>query len=1001
MATIRGLEEFADPPAAYRQMFIWSWNSVMTPERITRMLEQFAARGVGGAFVHARPGLVTEYLSDEWWALWSHASAECRRLGLECQIYDENSFPSAFAGGHVMAHRPHLGARRLTCVTSEAEDPPAQSVIATVGGDVSGGPFKLVVTPEPASARMGGFPFVDILNPEATREFLAVTHEEYAKRFAGQFGTSVKYVFTDEPDLRGGDGFHWTPHLVAEFQREHGYDLRARLFDLGFGTASSSEVRFDYWSTVNRLFVESFARPVYEWCAKHNLRLTGHYGEHTWPSPARQPSAMALLRWMQAPGIDLPGFQFDHRDRDKSVACLPHVKEVASVANQLGCERMLGEGYGGRGYDMAIRDFKPITDYLIANGVNLNAPHLSHVSVAGVRKYEWPQTLSDHSSWWDEYRLVADHDARLAYATCRGRTRNRVLVLRPTTSAWIHYVPKSFDVTTPTHRDTAWMDVLGESQLSLIRGLADSHVDFDLGDEFVIAELGSARDGTLTVGACTYDLVVMPEMVENVIGSTLDVLRAYLASGGTVLAMGEPPTRVKGRLSDAGRALAAEHADHWVRVRSRGELVDQIRRRVPPRFAAADGGELPRDLFVLRRELDDGAIVLAIANPFEQDVDVRLRIEGAGLYALDTATGRVVPMASESVSGYQVARLKLGPSGIALWAAVRERADLPLPAEPARSARVRLGAPVVERLSPNVLSLDYCDLTLGGETRLDIAVTAADTEVWRRHGFEQNAWLGVQYRRSFVERSFGPGSGFSVTYRFCVSPDLGPEAIAKLSAAVERPWLYTIELNGRTLDFSTSRPYFDEQMRMVGIGPHVKADENELRLTARPFNVLCEVVPVWILGEFALSADSPGFVIDPPRALETGDWRLQGMPFYVGAVRYRMPFELERGAARLSVKLGGWSGSVARVALDGVRAGAIAWPPFELSVATPVAAGAHELAVDVVGNMKNLMGPHFNDGPPGVWSWRQCPRRAPDGTEYRFQSSGMMVVPSVTAAYAD
>lgn len=75
----------------------------MSPGRITRMLEGFAKRNIGGVFIHPRPGLITEYLSEKWFELWAFALKECKRLGLDCHIYDENSFPSGFAGGHVLS----------------------------------------------------------------------------------------------------------------------------------------------------------------------------------------------------------------------------------------------------------------------------------------------------------------------------------------------------------------------------------------------------------------------------------------------------------------------------------------------------------------------------------------------------------------------------------------------------------------------------------------------------------------------------------------------------------------------------------------------------------------------------------------------------------------------------------------------------------------------------------------------------------------------------------
>lgn len=62
----------------------------MTGERITETLEQYAANGMRGAFVHPRPGLKTMYLSDEWFDLWRFAASEADRLGLELHVYDRS-----------------------------------------------------------------------------------------------------------------------------------------------------------------------------------------------------------------------------------------------------------------------------------------------------------------------------------------------------------------------------------------------------------------------------------------------------------------------------------------------------------------------------------------------------------------------------------------------------------------------------------------------------------------------------------------------------------------------------------------------------------------------------------------------------------------------------------------------------------------------------------------------------------------------------------------------
>ena len=44
---------------------------------------------------------MTPYLTDEWLARWKKALDEAKKLDMNTWIYDENSFPSGFAGGLV------------------------------------------------------------------------------------------------------------------------------------------------------------------------------------------------------------------------------------------------------------------------------------------------------------------------------------------------------------------------------------------------------------------------------------------------------------------------------------------------------------------------------------------------------------------------------------------------------------------------------------------------------------------------------------------------------------------------------------------------------------------------------------------------------------------------------------------------------------------------------------------------------------------------------------
>ena len=100
------MEDFTDPPAGYRPAPLWVWNGQENEQEIRISIEEMKQAGFGGVFIHPRPGLVTEYLSEEWMSLYRFAVDECRKAGLDVWIYDENSYPSGFAGGYVQEQMP-------------------------------------------------------------------------------------------------------------------------------------------------------------------------------------------------------------------------------------------------------------------------------------------------------------------------------------------------------------------------------------------------------------------------------------------------------------------------------------------------------------------------------------------------------------------------------------------------------------------------------------------------------------------------------------------------------------------------------------------------------------------------------------------------------------------------------------------------------------------------------------------------------------------------------
>ena len=86
----------------YRAIPFWSWNSELDPEELRRQVRWMKEVGLGGFFMHARSGLKTEYMSEDWMKCIEACADEAQKIGMNAWAYDENGWPSGFAGGKIL-----------------------------------------------------------------------------------------------------------------------------------------------------------------------------------------------------------------------------------------------------------------------------------------------------------------------------------------------------------------------------------------------------------------------------------------------------------------------------------------------------------------------------------------------------------------------------------------------------------------------------------------------------------------------------------------------------------------------------------------------------------------------------------------------------------------------------------------------------------------------------------------------------------------------------------
>jgi hypothetical protein len=1015
---------FLNPPAQYRPIPFWSWNDRLEPDRLQQQIRAFAQAGMGGFFMHARPGIRTAFLSDAWFEAVSASVAEAAKLGLQAWIYDESSYPSGFAGGFVPAKRPDLAQKWLTCRSVSADSAPSDAA-GTLGTFELPGQgsqktrLQCVVEEHQGTSWFNGYPYVDLLHPDSATTFLEIAYAPYADRYAEQFGGTIPGVFTDEPHINPGGGprLPWTPRLPEIYQDSYGDDLLTRLPELFINTGEYAATRYRYWRLVTQLFINNCMKPIYEWCDRHDLQFTGHLWEHVF-SPVYSGSLMAPFEYMHIPGIDLLG-------RDVANARLPQdvgvprqmgdvhmVKVVSSVAHQLDRTRVLSETYGGGGWDMSFETQKRYAEWEYVLGVNLLNQHLSHYSLRGYRKHDYPISFMDYQPWWPQYKLLGDYFGRLSYALSQGKYQAELLIVHPMASVWAEWQPALPGSLTEGHVSHASRQQAREHTIdTLLKTLSAANWSYDFGDDLLMERHASVVEGEkgpyLRVGAMDYRAVVIPTCT-NLAAHTLKLLQEFIAAGGPVFMLPPLPHQVDGQPTDLGAfirscRLAATPEGlvaSLARLEDAGSLTRAIRTTSSTPWAP---------IYHQMRKTEEGDFIFLANMGDVEHLDERVWFAGSGpIERWNLQTGYVdrLPACPES-DGVSVI-LDFAPTESHLLfqrrephsaehaKALNEQAGRHLP----RTVRSQKSLPDTwqfRRLDPNVLILDYAELRIGDEL---ICKNMATQEI--AHRLRQRYDLPTQPIRDVQPWLKHPGGppvhDEEVIIRYEVQSEL-PRPFA-LELVVEDASEFAVWVNGYPVTF-TAACWLDPAFIKANIADYWLQGRNEITLRFR-FHEDLPVEPAFLLGDFAVTgSDGQQYRLatESPQ-IAGGPWIHQGYPFFVGRAIYTQEVELTAEELEGSTWLDlSDLPNVATIRCNGQEAGQIAWRPYRVDLTEHLHPGTNRLEIEVANSLHNALGPLHSAVLPDTIGPPQYTYHPGWTREYRLVSDGL--AHKVNLLYAD
>mgnify|MGYP000731251033 CR=1 FL=1 len=514
----------------FAPLSFWAWNSNMDKESINKRIKEFHEQGFRGFFMHSRGGLRTPYFSDDWFQACRYASEEAAKYDMEVWIYDEDGWPSGFAGGQVNGRGIDYQSKYFSFTKTKPNN--EARVIGSY--KICDDTYALTTFEQGELWAIYSIEenYVDLLSNKVVNAFIETTYERYKQELGDLFGNTIKGFFTDEPQYFRV-GFPYSFELNNYFEQRNGYRIEKELYKLlpEFGNESSYKFRKDFWNTIEEMMRLNFSKKIFDWCEQNHLQFTGHYpGEDSLIAQIQSTAGvMPKYMYQHVPGIDHLG---------KRITSLLLVKQVTSVAKQMGRKKVLSETFGCAGWNISFQEMCYIWGWQASCGVNIPTLHIGAHSILGIRKRDYPAFYSYQEPWWDDFHHVAEWMSGLNYIMSRGQWIEKVLIINP--------IQSIYQVHGSTEKLSIAEQKIAASYRNLCDNLLDIQVGFDLGDELIIKEKGEIIKNQIRIGECLYEHIIVPECIE-LQNSTWELLNQFSKNGGKITYTNQIPIQDENR----------------------------------------------------------------------------------------------------------------------------------------------------------------------------------------------------------------------------------------------------------------------------------------------------------------------------------------------------------------------------------------------------------------------------------------------------------------------
>ncbi len=925
----------------------WSWNDKLEPSELCRQIKNMHDLKMAGFFMHARGGLETEYLSDEWYDVTKVCIEEAKKYGMEAWAYDENGWPSGFAGGKLLTdpdnHTVYITNEYLSVFPENASN---YYVIYAVK---NGMPIKTDVAVDGADSYLcinyrTDSSYVDTLRDDITEKFIAETHAQYEKRFKNDFGGTMPGFFTDEPQYYR----YATPYskfMPKWFEEEYGYSVFDAIPAMFMEFDGAKKYRYDFNKMIHVKFTNNFAKKIYDWACEHGIQITGHAIEecHLYGQMIGGGSIMPFYEYEHIPGVDYLGREL----------CTPLIgKQLGSACEQLGKKKALSEMFACCGWDVTPTELKHIAELQYAGGVNVMCQHLYPYSERGQRKRDYPSHYSDHNPWQPYMKDFNEYFNNLGYMLSMGNEATDVLIIHPIHSAWLEFM-HHIEPTTEFNR-------LEKDFENLFCTLSEHQIPYHLGEESMMLRHASVQNGTMKVGLCSYSKIIIPAL-DTLDANTVKLLFDFKAQGGTIYTTNAHlPTRIDGKIVSNGEFDFLKDCENIY-----DEFVfSEIQKAAGLCLTDVNGNNIP-EINSMVRITENGKLFYFTNLSDKEFKDTKLVVTGVSeLSSIDIQTLEVCPVRGRKTeNGCEILLDFNGSKSFILT----ECEALPFDeykASPERKIISLENRFEFESIPENLMTIDRASVSYNG---LDFTEERPIERI--RDNLLFDRYKGELYLSYAFDTEFLP---------------------SKLSVIIEKPGVKSVTVNKNKVELGENF-WFDRYFADIDITDNLVIGKNCITLCydyfqgQHVYDVLygdvmeslrnclvfdTEIEAVYLKGNFAVKCDKPlvaeddclrakapaHFSLVPQKkAIDISNIVTDGYPFYGGKLCVSTELNYKSGDATV-LKINGRY-CVCEVAVNGNVAATLMFDKY-IDIAKFLKEGSNKLTLTLCNSYRNFMGPH-------------------------------------------